>query len=210
MVEVIPGILEKDFDRIKRNIDLVKDYVDWVEIDILDNTLYPNDTYNNLEAFALFKGEVNLAAHLMVADPAKYVESLTRNGFTRLIADMGGYSVREFIDEAKTHHVQVGVALDGPASLDLVEPLLGEVDTVLLMTVKSGFSGQPFLREVLPKIRKVHEEYPELPIEVDGGIDKQTAPLVIENGATRLVSTSYLFWKNRERIGEAIEELRGG
>jgi len=86
---------------------------------------------------------------------------------------------------------------------------LESVDTVLVMTISSGFSGTPFLPQVLPKIRKIHEEYPNLPIEVDGGIGKETAPLVIENGATRLVSTSYLFWKNKDRIAEAIEELKG-
>jgi len=207
-IEVIPGILEKDFNIIKQRVDLVKDYVEWVEIDILDNTLYPNDTYNNWEAFKLFPPKIKRAAHLMVSDPYKYVESLIKNGFTRLIADVAGETVRDFIEATKAHKIEVGVALDGPSPLELVEPYLGEVDTVLLMTIKSGFSGTSFLKEALPKIRKVHEEYQNLPIEVDGGIDKNTAPLVIQNGATRLVSTSYLFWKNPHRIKEAIEELK--
>ena len=209
MIEIIPGILEKNFDAIKRKVEMVADAVDWVEIDILDSTLYPNDTYNKWDAFKIFSDRVKLAAHLMVRDARKYVVPLVRNGFTRLIADAGGDTVRDFIHQAKMHEVEVGIALDGPAPLELVEPYLGEVNTVLLMTIKSGFSGQPFLPSVLPKIKKVHDEYPELPIEVDGGISKETAPLVIDNGATRLVSTSYLFWKNKERIEEAIEELKG-
>lgn len=210
MIEVIPGILEKDFDAIKRNIELVEDLVDWVEIDILNNTLYPNDTYNNLEAFKLFSGRVKLAAHIMVTNPIEYIEPLIQNGFTRLIADVGGNNIRDFIYEVKLHEtIEVGVALDGPAPLEMVEPYLEAIDTVLLMGIKTGFSGTPFLREVLPKIQKIHTEYKDLPIEVDGGIDKSTAPLVIDNGATRLVSTSYLFWKNRERIEDAIEELKG-
>ena len=209
MIEIIPGILEKNFDEIRRKINQVVGLVDWVEIDVLDGTMYQNDTYNNWLAFAEFKNQVGLAAHLMVADPAKYVEQLVVNGFKRLIADVEGDTTREFIAACRMHHVEVGVALNGPSSLQLVEPFLESVDTVLVMTISSGFSGTPFLPQVLPKIRKIHEKYPNLPIEVDGGIGKETAPLVIENGATRLVSTSYLFWKNKDRIAEAIEELKG-
>lgn len=208
MTEVLPGILEKDFDKIKRNIDLVKDFVEWIHIDVLDNTLIPNNTYNNWEAFKIYNGQVKFEAHLMVSDPKKYVEPLVRNGFDRLVAHVEGDSVRDFIHECRIHQVEVGVALDGPSPLELVEPYLGEIDCVTIMMYKSGASGQTFQREQLTKIKKISEEYKELPIEVDGGIDKSTAILVIENGATRLVSTSYLFWKNRERIEEAIEEIR--
>lgn len=210
MIQVIPGILEKTFEDIEKRIAQVEHVVDWVEIDVLDNTLYKNVTYNNVGAFNLFAGRVNLAAHLMVSDPLKYIEPLQKAGFKRLIADVGGDTVREFIHEAKVRQLEVGVALDGPEPIDAVEPYLEEVDTVLLMTIKSGYSGSVFLPSVLPKIKKIHELFPALPIEVDGGIDKQTAPLCIENGATRLVSTSFLFWKNPDRITEAIEELGGG
>ena len=211
MIEIIPspGTSDKTFDEIAKKINQVIGLVDWVEIDVLDNTLYQNVSYNNWDSFRVFKDQIRLAAHLMVADPAKYIEPLIKNGFKRLIADVEGHAVRDFIHECRMHHVEVGVALNGPSSLQLVEPFLESVDTVLVMTISSGFSGTSFLPETLPKIRKIHEEYPNLPIEVDGGIGKETAPLVIENGATRLVSTSYLFWKNKDRIAEAIEELKG-
>lgn len=209
MIEVIPGILESDFSKIKQQVELVRPHVDWVEIDVLDNTLYPNDTYKKWEDFRPFASEVNLAAHLMVSDPAKYVQPLVDNGFKRLIADIDGFSIREFIHEARSHQVEVGVALNGPSGIVQVEPYLHEVDSVLLMTIKAGFSGQAFMPEVLTKIKKIREEFPDLPIQVDGGINKQTAQDVIEAGATRLISTSYLFWKNPHRIKEAIEELKG-
>ena len=208
MIEVIPGILEKNFDNVRRNIELVQNLVDWIHIDVLDNTLINNDTYNKWEAFKIFNGVVKLEAHLMVNDPKKYVEPMVKNGFDRLIAHVEADTVRDFIHVARMHNVEVGVALDGPSALELVEPYLGEVDCVIIMMYKAGASGQTFQREQLLKIKKIHEEYKELPIEVDGGISKDTAPLVVENGATRLVSTSYLFWKNKERIAEAIEELK--
>ncbi len=210
MIEVIPGILEKNFDTIREKIELIKDYVQWVQIDILDNTLIKNDTYNNFAAFRVFANQIKLEAHLMVKHPAKYIQPLKTNGFDRLIAHVEAESIRDFIGQGRLEAVEIGVALDGPSKLELVEPYLGEVDCVLLMMYKAGFSGQTFDSSNLAKVRKIHEEYQDLPIEVDGGIDKNTAPLVIENGATRLVSTSYLFWKNAHRIKEAIEELKSG
>lgn len=210
MVEIIPGILEKEFDPIKRNLELVEGLVEWVEIDILDNTLYHNVTYNNWDAYRLYTDTFHFSGHLMVADPAKYVEPLARVGFRRLIADVTGDTVREFLEEARVHGLETGLALDAPTSIEIIEPYLEQTDSVLLMTVPSGSSGQPFVREVLAKIKTIHDSFPHLPIQVDGGIDDKTAPLVIENGATRLISTSYLFWKNRDRIEEAIEELKSG
>ena len=211
MIEIIPspGTEDKNFDSIQYKVRLVIGLVDWVEIDILDNTLYQNATYNNWESFRAFKDEIHLAGHLMVSDPAKYVGPLVINGFKRLIADVEGDTVRDFTKKCRERGVEAGVALNGPASLELVEPYVDEIDTVLLMTINAGFSGQLFLPAVLPKIKALKELYPHMPIEVDGGIDKQTAPQVFANGATRLVSTSYLYQKNSRRIAEAIAELKG-
>ena len=157
MVEVIPGILDKTFDEIEKKLALVEGKVEWVEIDILDNTLYPNVTYNShWNVFEAWRHRINLGAHLMVSDPAKYVAELVKNGFKRLIADVAGDSVRDFINICRTDQVEVGVALDGAVALDEVEPYLDEVDTVLVMTINSGVSGTPFLPSSLPKIKKIH------------------------------------------------------
>ncbi len=210
MIEIIPGILEKNFDDISKKISQVKDLAPWIHIDVLDNTLIQNVTYNLWESFKVFNGEIKFEAHLMVSDPHKYVHSMAENGFDRLIAHVEAHTVREFIAEGRTAHIEIGVAIDGPSELEMIEPFLSEVDCVLVMMYKAGLSGQTFQPNHLPKIRKIHEEYQHLPIEVDGGISKESAPLVINAGATRLVSTSYLFWKNADRIAEAIEELKLG
>lgn len=208
MIEIIPGILEKDFDSISAKVEQVENLVDWVQIDILDNTLIKNDTYNNFTAFKSFTGRIQMEAHLMVDNPRKYIGPLIESDFRRLIAHAEAPGIREFLNEARKFEIEIGVALDGPSPLELVEPYLADVDCVLVMMYKAGASGQPFQPEQLPKIKKIHDEYPDLSIEVDGGIDKQTAVLVRENGATRLVSTSFLFWQNKDRINEAIEELQ--
>lgn len=206
MVEVIPGINEKSFDEVSRKLELVIGSVPWVHIDIEDNTLVDIVTYNNPASFKAYASRIQLEAHLMVSDPQKYVKPFVDAGFRRLIAHVEGDTIREFVDTACGYQVEVGVALDGPSRLELVEPFLDEVDCVLVMTGNIGPSGTPFLQETLPKIRVIHEEYKDLPIAVDIGITKETAPLAIENGASRLVSTTYLF-KEPEFFHDRLEEL---
>ncbi len=209
MIDIIPGILEKDFDKALDKINLVRGIVNWLQIDILDNTLIPNTTFREFGAFREIAKEFNLEAHLMVADPAKYVAPLAKAGFKRLIAQVEGDTVREFIEAARLHEgVEVGVAIDAPTKLEVIEPYLEIVDSALVMMYPMGFSGQTFQPAQLVKIKAIKSAYKDLPIEVDGGIDKDTAPLCIGAGATRLVSTSFLFWKNADRIAQAIEELR--
>ncbi len=208
MITIIPGINEINFTTIKQQIDLVKGVVDWVQIDIMDHTLVDIDTYNNWEAFQMFQNNFSLEAHLMVADPAKYVALLVNHGFKRLIAQVEGNTVRDFLHLARIHETEVGLALDSTSPLETVEPFLDEVSVILLMMYPMGASGQAFQPQNLKKIQLLHQQYPNLPIEVDGGIDEKTAPLVIENGATRLVSTSYLFKKNPQRIKDAIAQLQ--
>jgi ribulose-phosphate 3-epimerase len=208
MIEIIPGILEKDFSEIKKKMDLVIGLVDWVQIDILDNTLINLDTYNNWEDFRIFTHQINIEAHLMVSDPEKDGIPLVKNGFKRLVAHVEGNTLRDFLNLAKAHEVETGVALDSPTPVETVEPFLEEIDVILVMMYKAGPSGQTFMPQNLLKIKKIHAAYPNLAIEVDGGIDDKTAPLVVENGATRLVSTSFLYWKNQNNIKEAIEKLQ--
>lgn len=207
MIEVIPGILESSFDEIQKKIILVADLIKWVHIDVLDDTLIPNVTYNNWGAFQVFHNRINLEAHLMVSDPTKYLQGLVNNGFKRIIVHVEANSLRDFFYQAKSYSIETGIAVDVTSDVELIEPFINEVDEVLIMTVKAGLSGQLFRDEELIKIRKINKDYPDLVIEVDGGIDRISAPRVIQAGATRIVSTSYLFKKNPDRIKEAIEEL---
>jgi len=206
MIDVIPGILAKEWIPIQERIKLVEPYVEWVQIDVADNTLVPNTTFLDFPKFLTISRPF-LEAHLMVANPEKYIKPMADAGFKRLIAHVECHDPRVFLDQVKYEHVEVGVAIDGPTELDQVEPFLDEVDVVLVMTIEAGFSGQPFLSENLEKIKTIHQNFPDLPIEVDGGINDKTAQLVVEAGATRLVSTSYLY-KSPGQIAHVIDRLK--
>jgi ribulose-phosphate 3-epimerase len=215
MVDVIPGILEKEWGEIVRKIGLVAPYVPWVQIDILDDTLFPNSTFLEYRKDMLIpfvkrsdtEGPLGFEAHLMVANPEKFIKPLVDAGFTRLITHVESNDPRRFLDEAHYESVEVGIAVDGPTEFIEIEPFLEEVDFVLVMTIEAGYSGQPFLPETIDKIKNIHEAVPDLPIEVDGGIDDKTARLAKDAGATRLVSTTYIF-QNPDNIHHAIERLK--
>lgn len=207
MVDIIPGILEKDWSEIERRIKLVAPYVSWVQIDVADNTLVPNTTFLDFNKFRACPESVSLEGHLMVTSPEKYIRPLVDAGFKRLIAHLEANDPRIFLDQARFEHVEVGIAIDGPTEFEQIEPFLEEIDCCLVMMIEAGFSGQEFQPENLEKIKTIHQGFPDLPIEVDGGINETTAKIVKDAGATRLVSTSYLF-KDPQKIAEAIERLK--
>lgn len=209
MIDIIPGILEKEWSSIEEKLHLVSPLVDWVQIDVADNTLVPNETLLDFSHFAHVDKKLSLEAHLMVANPEKYIKALVDNGFTRLIAHVEAQDPRVFLEQATHEEVEVGIAIDGATELEQAEPFLEEVDVVLIMTIEAGFSGQPFMPETAEKIRTIRQNFPDLPIEVDGGINDQTAKIVRDAGATRIVSTSYLF-KDPANIAATIEHLKSG
>jgi len=212
MIDVIPGVLEKEWAHIEERLLLVAPHVEWVQVDIADNTLVPNKTLLDFAKFsptALLRqlSHMSFEAHLMVANPEKYIRPLADAGFKRLIAHVEAHDPRVFLEQAKYEHIEVGVAIDGPTEFEQVEPYLDQVDMVLVMTIEAGFSGQEFMVDAVEKIRTIHQNFPDLPIEVDGGINNATAKIAVDAGATRLVSTSYIF-KHPDSIAEAIESLK--
>jgi len=206
MIDVIPGILEKEWPRIEEKINLVKGYSEWVQIDVADNTLVPNETMLKFDQFVQFD-HLSFEAHLMVSHPEKYMKPLADAGFRRVIAHVECQDPREFLKQAEFEEVEVGLAIDGATELEVIEPFLEEIDVVLVMTIEAGFSGQELMMETIEKIKTIHQNYPDLPIEVDGGINDKTAKVVKDAGATRLVSTSFLF-KDPSGIAHAIEQLK--
>jgi ribulose-phosphate 3-epimerase len=210
MIDVIPGILETELSEIENKVNLVAHHVDWVQIDFMDGTWVPNKTFmeiDKLKSIIAIHPALSFEAHLMVAQPEKYVESLSKIGFKRLIAHVEANDPRLFLDQVKYESVEVGLAIDGTTEIDQIEPYLDEIDTVLVMTIEAGSSGQTFLPESVEKIKMIRENLLDLPIEVDGGINEITAKIASDAGATRLVSTSYIF-NDPVHISHAISDLK--
>lgn len=193
--EIVPAILEKDFPSILKKIKKVENLASWVQIDFADGILVSNKSFLKLKDFLKLKTSLKLEAHLMVKNPTKFVSPLVKSGFQRLIAQIESEEILRFLKEAKKKKVEVGLAVDLPTKVEKVLPFCQTLDTILLMGVKSGRSGQKFQAQVFKKISTLKEKFPQLSLAVDGGVNDEVAPAIVAAGADRLVVSSYLFAK---------------
>jgi len=206
--DVIPGIFEKTLEDLEQKIAVVAGVSKWIHIDIADNTLVPVttplDPSRYQELISRFPG-MSFEAHLMVANPEKYIRPLVDAGFLRLIVHVESNDPRRFLETARYDDVEVGIAIDGATEVEQVEPFLEEVEFAVVSTKEMGGDG-PFLPEAVERIRLIRQNYPDLPIEAVGGIDDTNAKIVREAGATRIVSTGYIF-RQPDMAAEAIKTL---
>lgn len=229
MIEIIPAILEQDFLEIEKKIHLVEGLVDWVQIDIADNTLVPNTTFLDPEAFRHLttltsplpspnrRGDVgvrsslrfslNFELHMMVKDPLRYLERFASAGFKRFFAHVEGDYVEEYIAQCNRLGVEIGLAIDGPTPYDTIHKYLNNLDAVLVMAIEAGESGRPFREDTVDKIKKIREVDFEIPIAVDGAMNDVNAGKVVTAGATRINSNSFIFGASDVKM--AIEKLKG-
>ncbi|MGH7900053.1 MAG: ribulose-phosphate 3-epimerase, partial [Candidatus Binatia bacterium] len=191
-LEILPGILEKDWPGIERKIEIVRPFAKAIHIDILDGKFAPNTTFLDPKPFAKYASEFFLEVHMMVEEPIDYVDRFAAAGFRRFLGHVEKMSQqKEFLARARRSG-EAGLAIDGPTSVDAVGVPIRDVDCFLVMTITAGFSGQPFVPDHLEKVKRLRRET-DAPIEVDGGVKDSTAILARDAGATRFVTTSYLF-----------------
>ena len=197
-IEIIPTILVKTFDEVKEKIKQVENLVDWVQLDIMDGVFVDNKTWNNPSDLRGFKTRVKLEAHLMVEKPEEVINDWLKI-VDRVIVH---YEAANNISEGK----RIGLAINPETPIDVVKPFLNNLDLVLIMTVKPGWGGQKFQERTLDKIKALRKLWPDGNIEVDGGINAETAKKTIKAGANLICSGSYIF--NSKDIKKAIETLK--
>lgn len=205
MLEVIPGILEHDWREVERKIELAKGFAKTIHIDIEDGKLTSNKTFLDPEPFKKYTPFVFFELHMMVEEPALYLKSWAEAGFRRFLGHIEKMSDQEeFVAQGQLLG-EVGLALDGPTTLDSIQVPLDDLDTLLIYTAEHvGFSGLQLLPERLEKITALRAKT-ALPIEVDGGINESSIVRSKQAGATRFISTSYIFASPDPRI--TYEEL---
>lgn len=195
MFEIIPGILEKDFAEIEKKIELVKDFAKTIHIDVIDGKFTPNITFLDPKPFAKYTNDFLFEVHLMVEEPINYLDSFAAAGFKRFIGHIEHMSNQaEFIVKGELLG-GVSLALDTETPLENLEVDYEDLDSVLIMSVKAGLSGQVFMPEVLQKATKIKDLFP-IPVEIDGGINDLTIIEAKNAGIERFVATSFLFSGN--------------
>ena len=209
-IKIAPSVLSADFTKLASEIEKVeKAGCDMIHIDVMDGHFVPNITVGPFIVKAIRRAtQLPLDTHLMIENPEKYIAQFAEagsNGIT-VHAEACAGRLREVISLIKSHKVRCGVSVKPATPISEIESFLKEIDLVLIMSVNPGFGGQAFIPEVLPKIEKLRQKFSG-DIEVDGGINAQTAPGVVKAGANILVAGTAVFGK--EDVQKAIRELRG-
>ena len=213
MVKIAPSILSADFSRLGDDIRKVEKYVDMVHIDVMDGHFVPNITFGPPVVRSIrVLTKIPFDVHLMVTEPDNYIDTFIDAGanYVTVHAETAVHLHRT-ISVIKKKGAKAGVALNPATPLAMIENVLGDVDMVLIMTVNPGFGGQQFIKSMLPKIRRLKETIDkaklDVEIEVDGGINADTARQVIAAGADVVVAGSYIY--ESSDVVEAINNLRG-
>lgn len=209
-MEIIPAVLAYTFKDVIQKIRLVEPYVRWVQIDVSDGTFTPNVTWNHPKELEGEQFSLHFEAHLMVRDPIPEIQRWAVDGVKRVFVHVEAFAnsvqVALAINKAKTAGLEIGLALNPETSIESAEEFIPNVDVVLLLAVAPGFGGQKFNPVVIDKIKKLRQKFPNLDIEIDGGINLETARQCVESGANILAVGSYIF--GQKDVKKAIEELK--
>ncbi|MDR7236241.1 ribulose-phosphate 3-epimerase [Neobacillus drentensis] len=213
MVKIAPSILSADFSKLGEEIIAVeKGGADYIHVDVMDGHFVPNITIGPLIVEAIRPiTKLPLDVHLMIENPDQYIEAFAKAGADYITVHVEACRhLHRTIQNIKSFGIKAGVVLNPATPVESIQHIIGDIDMVLLMSVNPGFGGQKFIPEVLPKIKKVKEMAEQkgldIEIEIDGGVNSETAKLCVEAGANVLVAGSAIY--NQEDYAEAISLIR--
>lgn len=209
---VAPSILAADFTQLGEEIRRVEAAgADWIHCDIMDGHFVDNISFGpGIVGMVRGLTSLPLDVHLMIEHADHYVPRFIQagaNSITVHVEPEAKHSVVQTLQQIREGGCRAGLTLNPETSFDLVEPLLDKIDMLLVMTVHPGFGGQSFRVDQMQKVKRARSLNSTIDIEVDGGINPETARISIENGANVLVAGTSIF--HAKDYAEAIRKLRG-
>ena len=199
-----PSLLAADFSKLREEIQEVeKCGAEYLHLDVMDGNFVPNISYG-APVISAIRPYSNLVfdVHLMVEEPDRFIKDFVGAGADIITVHVEATKhLHRTIQLIKSYGKKVGVSLNPATPIETLKHVINDIDMVLIMSVNPGFGGQAFIPETVNKIKELRNLYPEIDIEVDGGINDKTVEAIKEAGANVLVAGSYLFSGNyKEKI----------
>ncbi len=208
---ISPSVLSSDFANLETEIKkLEKNGADWIHVDVMDGHFVPNLTIGAPVVKALKRvSSIPLDVHLMIDNPDKYIKdyALAGSNIITFHFEAAKEKTQEVINQIKSYGLKAGLSIKPKTPVSEIIKYLKDIDLILIMTVEPGFGGQKFMPECADKITEIkNHTNNNIYIEVDGGINSETAQYCKNLGANTLVAGNYIFSSNN--IKEAIKSLR--
>ncbi|MED3655455.1 ribulose-phosphate 3-epimerase [Heyndrickxia sporothermodurans] len=213
MVKIAPSILAANFSKLAEEIqDVERGGADYIHIDVMDGHFVPNITMGPLVVEAIRPvTKLPLDVHLMIENPDQYIEAFAKAGADIITVHVEACKhLHRTLQLIHSFGVKAGVVINPATPVETIQHVLEDIEMVLLMTVNPGFGGQSFIHSVIPKIEQMKEMVNTkglaIEIEVDGGVNRDTAKLCYDAGANVLVAGSAIFQQNDRTA--AINEIK--